>query len=35
LVTNPPPPPEPSAVESYAFPAVAERIAALIEQVSR
>jgi glycosyltransferase involved in cell wall biosynthesis len=35
LVTNPPPPPEPAAVESYAFPAVAERLAALIEQVSR
>jgi glycosyltransferase involved in cell wall biosynthesis len=35
LVTDPPPPPEPAAVESYSFPAVAERLAALIEQVSR
>jgi glycosyltransferase involved in cell wall biosynthesis len=35
LVEDPPPPPRPSAVEPYAFPAVAEKLAALIEEVSR
>ena len=35
LVTDPPPPPEPAAVEAYAFPAVAAKLAALIERVSR
>jgi len=35
LVEDPPPPPEPTAVEPYAFPAVAEKLAALVEEVSR
>jgi glycosyltransferase involved in cell wall biosynthesis len=35
LVADPPAPPKPSAVESYAFPAVAAKLAALIEEVSR
>jgi len=35
VVEDPPPPAEPSAVEPYALPAVAEKLAALIEEVSR
>jgi glycosyltransferase involved in cell wall biosynthesis len=35
LVDDPPSPAKPSAVEPYAFPAVAEKLAALIEEVSR
>jgi glycosyltransferase involved in cell wall biosynthesis len=35
LVADPPPPPEPGAVETYSFPAVAEKLGALIEEVSR
>jgi glycosyltransferase involved in cell wall biosynthesis len=35
LVEEPLPPPKPDAVEEYAFPAVAERLAALIDEVSR
>ena len=35
LVTKPPAPPKPKAVAAYAFPAVAERLAALIDEVSR
>jgi glycosyltransferase involved in cell wall biosynthesis len=33
LVTDPPAPPEPAAVEPYAFPAIAERLGALVEEV--
>jgi len=35
LIEEPPPPPKRSAVEPYAFPAVTEKLAALIEDVSR
>ena len=35
LVTKPPAPPKPKAVAAYAFPAVAEKLAALIDGVSR